>query len=327
MKNKNLIVNVLAYEDEYQTSTQMGEGCTNLVIRNYLKDSFVCLKSCLMHTPDTDVKLFVNFKMAEDDRKLFEENGIGVCYLAFDKFRFPKEYRWALANYRMCVLDYVVHHMEYENILALDTDEYCVDDLSDAFAEMREGMVLFDTAERFSHSERQAIMDTAEFYFGRRINLPHIGAEFFGGNKDAMKDFLKICQDVIDGSFAKVDEKKLYKYNDEHVMSAAAYAYAGEGRIINAAPYIYRYWTIRKFFLVSTNWKYNSVCLWHMPVEKKRGIFKLYNYYMKYKRFPEKEKAAAMMGFGRSTRPFVLSDYPIVLKNRLAERAEKKRDK
>lgn len=318
--NKNLVINILAYEDEYQTSTQMGEGCTNLVIRNYLKDSFVCLRSCLDHTPDLDAKLFVNFDMTKEDRQLFEKNGIEICKLPFDKYRFPKEYRWALVNYRLCVLDYIVHHLEYENVLAVDTDEYCVDDLSDAFAEMQDGMVLYDTNERLNHSERQAIIDTSEFYFGKRVNVPHIGGEFIGGNREAMKEFLKVCQDVIDKSFPKVDEKKIYKYNDEYVMSVAAMVV----KTVNAAPYVFRYWTIRKFFLVSTNWKYNSVCLWHMPVEKKRGMFKLYNYYLKHKQFPPKEKAAAMMGFGRSTRPYVLSDYPILFSNYLAEHREKK---
>lgn len=308
---KNLVVNVLAYNSEYHTSTQIAENCDMSVMECYLKNAFVCLKSCLETTPNIDAALFVNFNVDEKYRKLYSDNGIKIIELPFDKYVHPKEFNWALVNYRICCLDYAVHNLDYNAYLALDTDVYCVDDLTELFSEMEYGVTMHNIGHRLSHKDRQEIIATTPLYFGERVDIVHYGGELLGGTRDKLTEFIEKWQDVFEKTYDAVIEKKIYKFNDEYISSMVAHTMP----IRQATPYIYRYWTIRDYFLICNNWKFNSVCLWHLPVEKKRGMYKLFNYYNKHGHFPTMERAAAMMGFGNPKRPIVLSDYPIRLKN------------
>lgn len=319
---RKLVVNVLAYNSEYSTSTQIAAKCDMSVMECYLKNAFVCLKSCISNTPDLDAALFVNFNVDEKYRRLYEENGLKIIELPFDKYVHPKEFKWALVNYRICCLDYAVHNLDYDYYLALDTDVYCVDDLSDMFAEMKYGVMMHNIGHRLSHKDRQEIIDTTPLYFGERVDIVHFGGECLGGTRENLTEFIAKWEDVFNKTYDAVIEKKIYKFNDEYISSMVAHTLP----VTQAVPYMFRYWTIKDFFLICNNWKYNSVCLWHLPVEKKRGIYKLFNYFNKHGEFPSVNKAAAMMGFGRTTRPFVLSDYPIRARNFL-DRTFKKKNK
>lgn len=319
---RKLVVNVLAYNSEYSTSTQIAAKCDMSVMECYLKNAFVCLKSCISNTPDLDAALFVNFNVDAEYRKLYEENGLKIIELPFDKYVHPKEFKWALVNYRICCLDYAVHNLDYDYYLALDTDVYCVDDLSDMFSEMRYGIMMHNIGHRLSHKDRQEIIDTTPLYFGERVDIVHFGGECLGGTRENLTEFIAKWEDVFNKTYDAVIEKKIYKFNDEYISSMVAHTLP----VRQAVPYMFRYWTIKDFFLICNNWKYNPVCLWHLPVEKKRGMYKLFNYFKKHGEFPSVNKAATMMGFGRSTRPFVLSDYPIRARNFL-DRTFKKKNK
>lgn len=308
---KKLITVAFAYDKDSQTSPQLAARADRNTIEYYLKNAFVCLKSCLEHNTDTDVMLVTNYDMDEEFKGRFLQAGIKICKVPFDKYTYPTDAMWRLAYYKLCALEYVVNELSYDKYINLDTDVYCVDSLDDAWEEMESGIMLYNVGHRLSHKDRQDIIEMTEPYFSERRNVVHYGGEIVGGTRQMLADFMEKCHDIYDRTYKTIKDAGIDNLGDEFILSIAA----SLTKVREAAPYLFRYWTIPSFFLVSSNWRNNSVCLWHLPAEKKRGMIKLYKFFLKHNSFPDKGRAAGMMGFRNIKRPVVLSDYPIRFEN------------
>lgn len=308
---RKLITVAVAYDSDSYTSPQLAGKADETMVNYYYMNAFVCLKSCLEHNHDIDVMVVTNYDMNERLKSQFTDAGIKIQKIPFDKYIYSTKALWRLAYYKLCALEYVVNELDYDMYINLDTDVYCVDGLDDMWDEMQSGIMLYNVGHRLSHKDRQDIINMTEPYFSERRNIVHYGGELIGGTKAALKEFLYNCHDIYAKTYEEIMEKKIDNLGDEFILSIAASLVS----VREAAPYLFRYWTIPSFFLVSSNWKNNPVCLWHLPAEKKRGMIKLYHYFCRHGKFPEKKKAAAMMGFGKMGRPIVLSDYPIKLEN------------
>lgn len=79
---------------------------------NYIKQSFVSLKSAKSSNPDIDVCLVTNQSLPKKYKELFEHNGIKVVIVPFDEYQVPEEWKWKSAFYKLKVLDYMTNlHM------------------------------------------------------------------------------------------------------------------------------------------------------------------------------------------------------------------------
>lgn len=278
---------------------QLGGNADADVLDIYMRNIFVSLKSAKLHNPDDDVMLAVNMPVPEQYQRLYAEHGILVQVVAFDAFVMPKRFVWSLAFFKLCALDYMTKHTEYEHIVLLDADTVTMRSYADMWKEADDGILLFAVGHSYTHPDRWAITEAyRKLYRVQTGGVTHIGGEYICGTREALAEFMRLCariyDDIRESSFAVFDHA-----GDEFILSAAAHR---ADNIISAAPYIFRYWT-EDFYLVSTNTVSNPVCIWHLPSEKDTGMLRLYRYYRRHGCFPQVEQCARMVGIVRGKRP------------------------
>lgn len=296
---KNLIMNAFAIKENYATSMQLGGSADAAVLDIYMKNIFVSLKSAKTHNPQDDVLLVTNLPLPEQYQTLFGANGIGVKVIPFDTFVMPKEFVWSLAFFKLCALDYIIQHEQYERIVLLDADTVTMHPYTDMWKEAEHGVLLFEVGHSYSHPDRRAITEAyRRLYHDEHGSIVHIGGEYICGRREYLAEFMKVCRQIYEDM--KADGFSIFDHaGDEFIISVAAYKITN---VINAAPYIFRYWT-EEFYLVSTNTTANPVCIWHLPSEKETGMLRLYRYYEAHQCFPAPEKCAKMTGIVKAARP------------------------
>jgi len=132
---KNLVFCAIGYKDNYGNSVNINlDGFRATEI--YLKNTFVALKSIQTQNNNDDVAVVVNFIIPEYYMKLFEANNIKTYFCEFDDFKFPPNFKWALAFYKLCAYKFVIENLEYDNYLELDCDVVCNGDLSEMWSEI-----------------------------------------------------------------------------------------------------------------------------------------------------------------------------------------------
>lgn len=295
----NLIMNAFAFKEDYATSMQLGKNIDAGVLELYMQNIFVSLVSAKLHNPEDDVMLVVNMPIPAKYQELYERHGILIQVIAFDTFVMPKQFVWALAFFKLCALDYITRHTEYEHIVLLDADTVTMRPYTDMWKEADEGILLFAVGHSYSHPDRWAITEAyRKLYEVHTGSITHIGGEYICGERKALRGFMRVCTQV----YERIRESRFAVFDhagDEFILSVAA---DRADNIISAAPYIYRYWT-EGFYLVSTNTVSNPVCIWHLPSEKDTGMLRLYRYYQKHGVFPKAEKCAKMVGIVPARRP------------------------
>lgn len=313
MTNKKvLIFNALAFADGYSTSSQMNKYTTNSVIETYLKNSLVSLASAKHKNSQADCFLFVNVEVPDILYKEYTKFGVNIIRISFDKYKLSNEFTWALAFFKLKALDYAVSNLDYDYFMLLDSDTYTVNSYKDIWLEAERGILLYDIDHRVSHEHRQQIIRTYNLITGKMANINHYGGELIAGSHHLLKTFIKESSKVFELMFEKQEilEKTL---GDEFIISAVAESLARD--ILRANKYIYRYWTIPSFYLVSTNYYYNSVDIWHLPTEKKDGIIKIYEIITKTGQIPDIIKSAKIMNL--PSRHPVISKYVKSIKSKV----------
>ena len=317
----NLIVNAFAFKENYGASMQLGNRSDMEKLSTYMKNLVVSLISAKKNNPDDEVMLIATDQPFSPYNEMLADAGVKVRIVPFDTFVMPKEFPWALAFYKLCVLKELSKTDEYEKILLIDTDTFTVKNYSELWSEASHGIVLYDISHSYDHPDRAVIKKARDnMYAGNEMNIVHYGGEFYCGRpvdiRELMNECSKVFEDVEKSNFDIPKES-----SDEVILSIAAAFYASSHRIIHGGAYIFRYWTENLFYLVSTNHTKNPVCVWHFPVEKDTGIVLLFNYYQKHKSFPDAGKAGKMLGMNKAKRPF--SAYRISARRLLADRDEK----
>ncbi|EOU1762627.1 hypothetical protein [Clostridium perfringens] len=308
---KNLVFVSLAYISEYNGSVNMDE-LDEKTIDIYLKNSFVCLKTIKKNNPFDDVAVVVNFEIDIKYRKLFEENEINIYKIDYDSFNMPKDFKWSLAFFKLCSLKYVVNNLSYKNYLQLDSDVVCIGNLKDCWEEINEGLMMLSGPFTYNHPLRKLNSEVFLNLYGENARLVKWGSGFIGANQKTLKSFIEKCEEV----YIKLKDINFNCDNsigDEFITSAAAYLL---GNIRDAQPYMNVYWT-RKFYLVSTNYKYDPIVLIHLPDEKRTGLIYIYEYFCKYKKLPSDKILYKILGFPKTKRPKSLINFYIKIKNKL----------
>lgn len=244
----------------------------NLNIRgaaeNYLKQSFVSLKSTKISNPDVEICLVTNQALPKKYEELFVDNGIEIIIVPFDNYRVPQGWRWEYAFYKLKALDYMANEFGADYLLGLDTDTYVPLPLDGFWDEcISDVPILLPLPCNSMDSERRQICIDYEKLtkVTKREFIVQYGGEFLGGSSKALQKLSKEIYSLYvlmkENNFS-VDEN----HGDEAFLSMAAHSII----VHPAIPYVRRYWSRRKWYEVDSVW--SIVPVWHLPSEKNYGL-------------------------------------------------------
>ena len=316
----NVIATAFAFREAYGNSMQLTQKSDAEKINLYMKNIVVSLVSAKKQNPKDEVMLVTNREIAEPYHTQLLSNGVKISLLAFDRYEMPKRYAWALAFYKLCALEYLSGLEAYDKILLVDNDTVTMGGLQELWQEAEYGLLLYPVGHSFLHQERNLIrQDYQKLYPEKDRNIVHYGGEFICGKKEKLQEFMKICSTVYE-RIRERDYPVAENIGDETILAIAAAIYKENHTIYEAGAYINRFWTVKRFYLVSTNTVCNPVAIWHLPAEKDRGFVQMYDYFCKTGAFPKKEKACAMFGLLPAKRPFT---FYVVKSNLLQKKSRK----
>lgn len=302
----NVIVNAFAFAKEHGNSMQLSGKSDGEKQSIYMKNIVVSLTSAKQQNPKDEVMLVTNANPSEPYYSMLKEAGVVIRLLPYENYCVPKHFAWSLAFYKLCVLDYLSKETEYEKILMMDTDTISMRSYEDIWQEAEYELMLYSVNHAYSHFDRQDVCSYLTKFFPKESgNVVHYGGEFVCAKREKLRDFMEECRSVYDVIMEKV-ELAAENMGDEVILSLAAMFYKRKHTVCEAGAYIYRYWTHKNFYLISTNTESNPVCIWHLPGEKDRGFLVMYGYFQKHGSYPSAKKAAKMFGIAPAKRPFNL---------------------
>lgn len=261
----------------------------------YMQNCCVALLSAKQYNPDSDVALVTNIDVPEPYKGILERNDILIIQVPFNTFRFSADYQWGLAFYKLCALKYVAENMEYANYAYLDSDVYVQSSFDNIWEECAHNVLLYDINHGLQVADyRKILADFREFTHEDTI-VTHYGGEFFAANREKALYFVDEAYQI----FLQMEREKFSTFaGDEFILSLVAHK--NKCLIRNAGAYIYRFWT-NAFHLVSTCYRFNPVTVLHVPDEKKRGMLKLYRYYLRHQRLPKQTRVLQILQISRQS--------------------------
>lgn len=252
----------------------------------YLRCAFVCLMSAIRNGEADRAILVTNISLDKQWNLIFRNENIEVIVVeSTDRFVVDSQAEWNITQYKYEAMWSVCSKLNpMDNLLFLDSDTITVGNLADIFSEIADGsLMLYDTRHSYSHPSRKRIRENYMQLFGEG-NPVHWGGEFIAGKVQQVMTFLSECCDIVD---RMKNTQGLQNVADEHVTSIAITRLSGV-QIRNASAYIYRFWTGDPY-IVSTNYYFDRVVIWHLPAEKVSGIREVYQYYIKHAVLPNVE--------------------------------------
>lgn len=291
----NYIVTQVARPKKNTVPQMQGNGIDTVdkAMDSYLKNAVVSLASAKLQNPNAVCILNCDFDIPENMAQTAQKAGIQIHKVPFGGFASKEEFQWSITQYKFDSMAYVLKLMkDGDCMLLLDTDTVCMQNLDELFEEALQSLVLYPVPHTFSQTKRAEIRyNYKTIYAGESDNLVHYGGEFFAGSKKQLQRLLDACETVVQKA-RKAEGLK--PWDDEHVLSIAVQRDLRDC-VFPANAYVCRYWT-NQFYLVSTNYYYDPVCVWHLPAEKNFGMLTLYQYYEKHACFPDIKKAARILG-------------------------------
>lgn len=255
----------------------------------YMKNCCVALLSAKHYNKDSDVALITNTEVPIKYKEILEDNGILIISAKFNSFRFPNDYKWGLAFYKLCALKYMIENYEYDFYSYMDADVYIQSDFANIWKESQHNILLYDINHGLQVKDYNLFLDDIKSFTGSNELITHYGGEFFAASKANATMFISECGNI----FEIMHDYKFYtRFGDEFIVSLAAVKY--KETIKNAGAYVFRFWT-GDFRLVSTQYKYNSIAVIHVPDEKGSGILKIFSYITKHNKLPKLEHVYSIL--------------------------------
>jgi len=304
----NLILNAFAYLPNFRGSENMIAVSSEKHIAKYLRLVAVSLISAKERNPECSVALVINVDVPQEFSRLFSKWDIEVINCPFENFIFDASMKWSLAFYKLQALDYVVRNREFDNILLLDTDTYVAANLDCFWPECGEHVMLLNIRHSLDIPQARQMNREYQQLFLESAFLTNYGGEFVAGSRENLQTFMRVCSVIYERMVA---QHVVTEHGDEFILSSAAEKVPG--LIKDAGPYVYRYWT-QSFYLVSTNFQNNPVCVWHLPSEKSFALPRAYEYLKKHGRIPDSRRMQAWCNFRPARRPFNFYNYWVLLK-------------
>ena len=280
----------------YVKDMQSGENVfstENQRLLVYLKNACVALVSAKYYNEEANVVFATNLLEEElpiQIRDILNNAHVRIVNIPYDEFRFPAEYAWSLAFYKLCVLKHFCK-TGFEKIVYLDTDVYIQDNFEFIWKEIENKILLYDINHGLGVDDYKSFCEEIKQFLGMEENtyITHYGGEFFASNYENAVQFVSCAENIFKGMIEKGFQTSK---GDEFIISLAANHMSG--LIKNEGAYIYRFWTGARFRLVSTCFEYNSVVILHLPAEKEKGMLHLYAKYIGKGKIPSRKKVWKM---------------------------------
>lgn len=282
----NLIFGAFAALQGYREGEQANMGAAA-----YYRCIVVALASARQQNPDCTVALVTNTPVPQPFAAQLADAGVQVWDCPFDRYRVSADTPWSLAFYKLCALEWVLEHRDWDRALMLDVDTVSQHPYTDLWREADEAVMMYQVPHAASQPMAAAISaaydqlcpDTAPHL------LTHFGGELVCGSRARLEDFMPLCRAVFD----EMQRSGIaVREGDESVWCAAAYRSQLAGRPVRAAnAYLFRYWLGGRFYYVSTNYCLDPVCILHLPGAARERQFRLlYRYYAKHGALPPLKK-------------------------------------
>jgi len=172
----------------------------------------------------------------------------------------------------------------------LDADTYCQSSLDDLFKETKYNIMLMDIQHRLTIPNYKKTYEEYQKFTSNTDYPTNYGGEFWAGNKELLKIYIDKAESVY---HKIIDSNFVQNFGDEFITCIVANEM--RDKIKNANAYIFRFWTARSFYLISTNYVYNPISILHLPCEKNRAMLVLFKYYIKNNKFPEQKKIISLL--------------------------------
>lgn len=285
--------------DEASFYPQMGQrGDSALVHSVYMQIQVPFFRTFRHYNPAARLLFFTNLRRDALPRfllGLFDELGVETVTLPYER-RPPKGWYGAWQNqfYLYDILGWMGGRMKADDaLLVCDADCLCRTPLDGLFDEIRkQGSALYEfITDRSATINGITLPEMEAFYtdcYGTppRSPLAYYGGEFIGLRGDSVCRINEAYAGLWAFNLARADRREPKLNEEAHVLSVLAERLDLRNAVANR--YVKRMWTSPQF---------NNVCpederlaVWHLPYEKKRGLYRLFRLLEKQKGLGDEER-------------------------------------
>ena len=285
--------------DEASFYPQMGQrGDSALVHSVYMQIQVPFFRTFRHYNPKARLLFFTNLRREGLPRfllGLFDELGVETVTLPYER-RPPKGWYGAWQNqfYLYDILGWMGGRMKADDaLLVCDADCLCRTPLDGLFDEIRkQGSALYEfITDRSATINGITLPEMEAFYsacYGTppRLPLAYYGGEFIGLRGDSVCRINKAYAGLWAFNLARADRREPKLNEEAHVLSVLAERLDLRNAVANR--YVKRMWTSPQFNNVRP--EDERLAVWHLPYEKKRGLYRLFRLLEKQKGLGDEER-------------------------------------
>lgn len=285
--------------DEASFYPQMGQkGDSALVHSVYMQIQVPFFRTFRHYNPAARLLFFTNLKREGLPRfllELFDELSVETVTLPYTR-RPPKGWYGAWQNqfYLYDILSGMDGRMQADDtLLVCDADCLCRMPLDPLFDEIcNNGSALYEfITDRSATINGITLPEMEAFYSGcygtpPRSPLAYYGGEFIGLRGDSVCRINEAYAGLWAFNLARTDRREPKLNEEAHVLSVLAERLDLRNAVANR--YVKRMWTSPQFNNVRP--EDERLAVWHLPYEKKRGLYRLFRLLEKQKGLGDEER-------------------------------------
>ena len=278
--------------DEASFYPQMGQrGDSALVHSVYMQIQVPFFRTFRHYNPAARLLFFTNLRREALPRfllDLFDELKVETVTLPYTR-RPPKGWYGAWQNqfYLYDILGWMDGRMEADDaLLVCDADCLCRTPLDTLFDEIRRrGSALYEFITDRSATINGITLPEMEAFYADCYGIPphsplaYYGGEFIGLRGDSVRRMNKAYPELWAFNLTRAGRGEPKLNEEAHVLSVLAERLGLRNAVANR--YVKRMWTSPQFNNVRP--EDERLAVWHLPYEKKRGLYHLFRYLQKRK--------------------------------------------
>lgn len=143
-------------------------------------------------------------ELPQEIRDILNRVHVQIIDIPYDEFRFPAEYTWSLAFYKLCVLKHFCK-TGFKKIAYLDTDVYIQDNFEFIWKEIENKILLYDINHGLGVDDYKSFCEEIEQFLGMEGNIyiTHYGGEFFASNYENAVHFVSCAENIFKSMIQK----------------------------------------------------------------------------------------------------------------------------
>ena len=285
--------------DEASFYPQMGQkGDSALVHSVYMQIQVPFFRTFRHYNPKVRLLFFTNLKREGLPRfllELFDELSVETVTLPYTR-RPPKGWYEAWQNqfYLYDILGWMGGRMKADDaLLVCDADCLCRTPLDGLFDEIRkQGSALYEFITDRSATINGITLPEMEAFYSAcygpppRSPLAYYGGEFIGLRGDSVCRINEAYPELWAFNLARAGSREPKLNEEAHVLSVLAERLDLRNAVANR--YVKRMWTSPQFNNVRP--EDERLAVWHLPYEKKRGLYRLFRLLEKQKGLGDEER-------------------------------------